>query len=121
MSYNSKPRVKFSKIPIHQHISSILLKVFRCSSFIRVPQQFKSKFDLNIIKCFFLGNIPNKKRYKCHSPITKKFYHSTNIILFENKLLYSKNNVSGKSGNTEEHLFGKPRATPKNKIPNLLS
>lgn len=43
------------------------------------------------------------------------------FTFFENRLSYSKVDVQGESGNTEEHHLWNLGATPKHKIPNLLS
>lgn len=76
-------------------ISSIPLKIFGCSSFVHIPQQFESKLDPKAIKCIFLSYAPMQKEYRCYSPLTKKFYHSMDVTIFENEPFYPKTNIQG--------------------------
>lgn len=63
--------------PLTHLLNSIPPKICRCCAFVHIHSQHRGKLEPRAIKCIFLGYSPNYKSYKCYSPITKKFYHST--------------------------------------------
>ena len=52
--------------------SNLPLKVFECTVFIHIPNNFQSKLNPKVKKCVCIGYAPNKKGYKCYNPHTKK-------------------------------------------------
>ena len=64
-------------------------KIFRCSVFIHIHQQYHSKLEPKSIKCIFLGYSPNQKGYKCYSPITKKNLYLNGCDIFRASILLS--------------------------------
>ena len=83
LSFQTLCKVFLKSYPKTELISTIPPKVFRCSTFVHIPQQHQSKLDPKVTKCTLLGYFPNHKGYKCYSPITKKlnsYLHGCDIL-----------------------------------------
>ena len=78
-------------------VSSIPTRIFGCTVFFHIHQQQRSKLDPKFVRCIFLGYSPFQKRYKCYSPLTRKFYNYMDVTFFENQPFYAKANIQGES------------------------
>lgn len=86
--------------------STLTPKVFGCTAFVHIHKQHHSKHNPKATKCVFLGYPPHQNGYKCYSLITKKFYNSMDVMLFEDQPYYPKTAVQG-SILTMNTSFGK--------------
>lgn len=53
-----------------------------------------------------LGYSSNQKRYKCYSPVTKKFYNSIDVTFFQDQSYYHKSDIKGENPITRNIIFG---------------
>lgn len=93
---------KLCFLPTTRFFTSILPTVFECSTFIHNHQPHCSKLDPKSIKCIFLGYSPHQK--ECYSPSTRKFYHTMDVIFFENQPYYPKVSIQGKKNNSTRRI-----------------
>ena len=103
-------------------ISTVPSKIFGCSFFVHINQQYRSKLDPRSLKCIFLGYSSNKKGYKCYSPVTRKFYNSMDVTFFETQPYYPKIDIQGENSTQEYQLwnlesFSESSITTKNHVP----
>jgi hypothetical protein len=52
------------------------IKVFGCETYVHVPKENKSKLDMKVEKCIFVGYIDGLKGYKIWNPENKKVMYS---------------------------------------------
>ena len=78
-------------------ISSLDLKIFKCSAFVHIHQQHRRKIDPKSIKCIFIAYSSHQKGYKCYSPITKRVYNSMDVTFFEHQAYYHKIDMHGEN------------------------
>ncbi|CAH9086611.1 unnamed protein product [Cuscuta europaea] len=69
--------------PTTRLISSLPLKIFDCTVFIKNPDKTASKFDPRGTKCVFLGIPSTQKGYKCFDPSTKRMFISMDSVFVE--------------------------------------
>ena len=84
--------------------SDLPLKVFECTVFVHIPNNFRSKLDPRAEKCVFIGYALNKKGYKCYNPHTKKIFVSIDVTFLENQPFFDKNYLQGEK-NKEENFW----------------
>ena len=65
-------------------------KVFGCTVFVHLPNNTQSKLDPWAEKCIFIGSAPNKKRYKCYNPQTRRVYVGMDVSFLETKPSFHK-------------------------------
>jgi Integrase core domain len=63
-------------------------KVFGCTVYVHLQNEYRSKLESRAEKCVFLGFEQNKKGYKCYNPTTQKFYISMDVIFLKNEFFY---------------------------------
>ena len=97
LKFQTPCQVLLQIFPHTKIISSLDPKIFRCSVFVHIHQQYRSKLDPKSIKCIFLGYSPNQKGYKCYSPITKKVYNMMDVTFFEHQSCYPKFEIQGEN------------------------
>jgi hypothetical protein len=73
------PKDKFTgKKPYVSH-----LKVFGCIAYMHVLDEKRSKLDLKVDKCLFIGYSLEQKGYRCFNPSTLKLQVSTYVVFDE--------------------------------------
>ena len=93
--------------------SDIPLKIFGCTCFVHIPNNFRSKLDPKSEKCIFLGYASNKKGYKYFNPVTEKTYISMDVIFMEIIPFFHKNQLQGEYGNGEDDFWQESEPLPK--------
>jgi hypothetical protein len=61
------------------------LKVFYCEDHVHVPKENKSKLDMKVENCIFIGYKYGLKGYKLWNPETKKVVYSRDVVFREMK------------------------------------
>ncbi|CAH9126355.1 unnamed protein product [Cuscuta epithymum] len=86
--------------PTTRLISTLPLKIFGCTVFIKNPDKTASKFDPRGTKCVFLGISSTQKGYKCFDPSTKKMFISMDTVFVENQVFFD-THLQGESFNED--------------------
>jgi hypothetical protein len=91
----------------HLKINSILNlppKIFRCTAYVHLQKQYRSKLEPRAEKYIFLGMGQNQKGYKCYSPNIRKFFTTMDIIFIEHEPYFKipQNSIQGERVNTSE-------------------
>jgi hypothetical protein len=74
------------------------LKVFGCKAFVHIPQDERSKLDLNTRQCIFLGYGGDRFDYKFFYPITRKVMRSRDVVFVEDQINADKGESWSKFG-----------------------
>jgi hypothetical protein len=56
------------------------LRVFGCIAYVHVLDKKRSKLDLKVEKCIFIGYSLKQKRYRCFNPSTLKLQVSRDVV-----------------------------------------
>ncbi|RDY01027.1 hypothetical protein CR513_15705, partial [Mucuna pruriens] len=65
-----------SSFPPSLLLLSLLCRVFGYVAFVYSHSPNRGKLDSRVIKCIFIGYLPNKNRYKCYHPQSRQFFVS---------------------------------------------
>ena len=84
LGFKSPLHVLQNFFPNSKITSSLPLKIFGCTVFIRNTNTSRGKLDPRAKKCVFVGFAPTKKGYKCYDPISKKLFVTMDVSFFEN-------------------------------------
>ena len=117
LNFESPCQKLLKNYPTTHIISTLPLKIFGSLVFVHNHDQTKSKLDPRAIKCIFLGYSPNKKGYKCYSPITHKFYTSMDVTFFENQPYFTQNSIQGENSQNECNFWYLTESQVSNRIP----
>ncbi|KAL5803147.1 hypothetical protein ACOSQ4_031452 [Xanthoceras sorbifolium] len=101
LKFSTLSQVLLSFYATSRLILHIPLKVFRCSCFVHIHKQHRSKLDLKSLKCIFLDYSPTQKGYKCYSPSLRKFYYSMDVTFFEHQPFYPKTELQWENCNSQ--------------------
>ena len=102
LNYETPLQTLKKSFPNTRLINNLPLKLFGCTVFVHVPSHLQSKFDPRAEKCIFIGHSPNKKGYKCFTPVTKKFHVSMDVQFLETIPFYTKTSLQGKNLNEDQ-------------------
>ncbi len=66
------------------------LKVFGYIAYVCVPDEKRSKLDLKVEKCIFIGYFLEQKGYRCFNTFSQKLQMSRNVVFDEMVGWYSR-------------------------------
>ena len=107
LNFQTPCQVIFHSFPNTRILSTLPIKVFGCFTFVRMHAQYRSKIDPKSLKCIFVGYSSNQKRYKCYSPVTRRFYNSMDVTFFKQQPYY-KIGIQGEHYTKEDQFCNIP-------------
>ena len=63
------------------------LRVFGCRVFVHIPRDERSKLDIKVKQCIFMGYGHEKFGYRLWDPVNKKIIRSRDVVFFENQII----------------------------------
>jgi hypothetical protein len=69
--------------------NNIVLRIFRCVSFVHIHSQSRGKLDSKALKCVFVGYCSTQKGCKCYHPPSKKFNVSADVTFNEQESYFT--------------------------------
>ncbi|CAA6665274.1 unnamed protein product [Spirodela intermedia] len=65
--------------------TNLIPRIFGCTAFVHIHEQYRDKLDPRALKCIFVGYSQTQKGYCCYYPPTKKFFISRDVTFNEKK------------------------------------
>ncbi|RDX66523.1 hypothetical protein CR513_54698, partial [Mucuna pruriens] len=89
---NLSPRVALNiemsnKIWFGKDVKYDYLRVFNCKAFVHVPKHERSKLDMKIKQCIFIGYGPYEYGYRLYDLVEKKPFRSRDVKFMENQTI----------------------------------
>ena len=63
------------------------LRVFGCKTFVHIPKDERSKFDVKTRHCIFIGYGMDEFGYKFYDPVNKKMIRSRDAVFVEDQTI----------------------------------
>lgn len=101
LNFQSPHQILLKHYPYVKFTSEIQLKAFACKAFVQIYPHQRSKLDPKAHMCVFVWYSSHHKGYKCHSPTTKKFYHTMNVTFHKTQAYYIKLSIQGENSSHE--------------------
>ena len=105
LKFQTPHQVLSQSFPSIRIMTTLPMKIFGCSVFVHVHQQYRNKLDPKSLKCIFIGYSPTQKGYKCYSPAQKRYYTSMDVKFFDTQFYYPKTYIQGENTNIQECNF----------------
>ena len=80
-------------LPHIRIFTSLPMKIFNHTTFVHIHKHNRSRLDLQVEKCVFIGYSPKQKGYKCYNPISKKLVLTMDVTFSQNKPYFTKNHL----------------------------
>ena len=77
----------------HKNLPSTLMlspRVFGCVAYVRIPKHDRTKLELCVIWCIFLGYAMHQKGYRCYNLSTRRLYTTMDVTFLEQEIFYPK-------------------------------
>jgi hypothetical protein len=72
-------------------------RVFGCRAFVHIPRDERSKFDIKVKQCIFMGYGHEKFGYRLWDPVNKKIIQSKDSVFFEDQTIEDLDQKKAKS------------------------
>jgi hypothetical protein len=82
--------------------NNIVLRIFRCVSFVHSHSQSRGKLYPNALKCVFVGYSLTQNGYKCYHPPSKKFNVLADVTFNEQESYFTTPYLQGESSIMED-------------------
>ncbi|RDY09567.1 hypothetical protein CR513_06043, partial [Mucuna pruriens] len=92
-------KIWFGKDVMYDH-----LRVFDCKTFVHVPKDERSKFDMKI-RCIFIGYGHDEHGYKLYNPVEKKLVKSHDVQFMKDQTIKDIDKVNKSTPEKDNNLF----------------
>lgn len=95
LKFKTPIQILLESYPIFRVLNDIPMCIFGYTAFVHIHSHSGAGWILVLWDIYFFGTPVIKKRYKCYSPITRKFYSSMNVIFHEDESFCTPSSVQG--------------------------
>ena len=84
------------------------MRVFGCRAFVHIPKDERSKFDVKVKPCIFLGYGHEEFGYRLWDPMSRKLVGSREVVFLEDQLVDDGGKVEKSSSSTKIPIRNDP-------------